>query len=65
EINMFNASAGMSFSNGLEFNLWGRNINEDEFLLSAAPLPAQQGSLLGYPNTPLTYGLTVKYNFEQ
>ncbi|MEL7045910.1 MAG: TonB-dependent receptor, partial [Pseudomonadota bacterium] len=65
EINMFNASAGMSFSNGLEFNLWGRNINEDEFLVSAAPLPAQAGSLLGYPNTPLTYGLTVKYNFEQ
>ncbi|MEM1190263.1 MAG: TonB-dependent receptor [Pseudomonadota bacterium] len=65
EINMFNASAGMSFSNGLEFNLWGRNINEDEFLLSAAPLPAQAGSLLGYPNTPLTYGLTVKYNFER
>ncbi len=65
EINMFNASAGMNFSNGLEFNLWGRNINEDEFLLSAAPLPAQAGSVLGYPNTPLTFGLTVKYNFER
>ncbi|CAN0495853.1 unnamed protein product, partial [Discosporangium mesarthrocarpum] len=31
EINMFNASAGISFSNGIEFNLWGRNLNNDEY----------------------------------
>ena len=64
EINMFNASAGMTFSNGLEFNLWGRNLNDDEYLLSAFPSVAQSGSLSGYPNQPRTYGLTVKYNFE-
>jgi len=64
EINMFNASAGMAFDNGLEFNLWGRNLNEDEFLLSAFPSVAQAGSFSGYPSQPRTYGLTLKYNFE-
>jgi outer membrane receptor protein involved in Fe transport len=64
EINMVNASFGMNFANGIEFNLWGRNLNEDEYLQSAFPTPAQAGSFGGYPNQPRTYGLTVKYNFE-
>lgn len=64
EISMFNASAGFKLSNGLDFNLWGRNLNDDEYLLSAFPSVAQAGSLSGYPNQPRTYGLTVKYNFE-
>ena len=61
---MFNASAGFKLSNGLDFNLWGRNLNDDEYLLSAFPSVAQAGSISGYPNQPRTYGLTVKYNFE-
>jgi outer membrane receptor protein involved in Fe transport len=65
EVNMINASAGMSWSNGLEFNLWGRNIFDDEYLLSAFPSVAQTGSISGYPNQPATYGLTLKYNFGQ
>ena len=65
EVNTFNASAGMSWDNGLEFNLWGRNLNDDEYLLSAIPSVAQAGSFSGYPNQPATYGLTVKYNFGQ
>jgi len=65
EVNTFNASAGMSWDNGLEFNLWGRNLNDDEYLLSAFPSVAQAGSFSGYPNQPATYGLTVKYNFGQ
>ena len=65
EVNMVNASAGMSWSNGMEFNLWGRNIFDDEYLLSAFPSVAQAGSISGYPNQPATYGLTLKYNFGQ
>ena len=64
EISMVNASLGLSFANGWEFNLWGRNLNEDEYLQSAFPAVAQAGSFSGYPNTPRTYGLTVKYLFE-
>ena len=64
EINMFNASAGLTFANGVELNLWGRNLNEDEYIQQAFPSLAQAGSFSGYPNTPRTYGLTLKYNFE-
>ncbi|MEM1403493.1 MAG: TonB-dependent receptor [Pseudomonadota bacterium] len=64
EVNMFNASAGLTFSNGVELNLWGRNLNNDEYLLSAFPSVAQAGSFSSYPNQPRTYGLTLKYNFE-
>jgi iron complex outermembrane receptor protein len=64
EINMFNASVGMYFNSGWELNLWGRNLNEDEYLQSAFPSVAQAGSFSGYPNTPRTYGLTVSYGFE-
>lgn len=64
EINMINASFGMSWNNGFEFNLWGRNLNEDEYLQSAFPSVAQAGSFSGYPNTPRTFGATIKYNFE-
>ncbi|KGE02649.1 TonB-dependent receptor [Pseudohaliea rubra] len=64
EVNMFNASAGLTFANGMELNLWGRNLNEDEYLLSAFPSVAQAGSFSAYPNQPRTYGLTFKYSFE-
>ncbi|MEO0439083.1 MAG: TonB-dependent receptor, partial [Pseudomonadota bacterium] len=64
EINLFNASAGVNLSNGVELNFWGRNLNDDEYLQQAFPSVAQAGSFSGYPNTPRTYGLTVKYNFE-
>ncbi len=64
EINTFNASAGVTFDNGFQLNLWGRNINEDEYLLSAFPGVAQPGTFNGYPNQPRTYGLTLTYSFE-
>ncbi|MEM6485412.1 MAG: TonB-dependent receptor, partial [Pseudomonadota bacterium] len=64
EINMINASFGFNFEGGWELNFWGRNLTEDEFLQSAFPSVAQAGSFSGYPNTPRTYGATVKYNFE-
>ena len=64
EVSMFNASAGLTWSNGFELNLWGRNLNEDEYLQSAFPSVAQAGSFSGYPNQPRTYGLTLRKNFE-
>lgn len=64
EVNMINASLGATFTNGLEFNLWGRNLNEDEYLVSAFPSVAQAGSISSYPNQPRTFGLTLKYNFD-
>ncbi len=64
EVSTINASAGLAWDNGLEVMLWGRNINNDEYLLSAFPSVAQAGSFSGYPNQPRTYGLTVRKYFD-
>jgi len=62
-VSMFNASAGLSWNNGWELMLWGRNLNNDDFLLSAFPTTAQPTSYSGYPNQPRTYGATVRKRF--
>ena len=64
EVSTINASAGLSWENGFEVMLWGRNLNDDEYLLSAFPSVAQNGSFSGYPNQPRTYGLTVRKYFD-
>lgn len=63
EVNTINASMGLTFDGGWVLNLWGRNLNNDEYLQSAFPSVAQEGSFSGYPNTPRTYGVTATYNF--
>jgi outer membrane receptor protein involved in Fe transport len=64
EISTINASLGLQWENGFEAMLWGRNINNDDYLLSAFPSVAQAGSFSGYPNEPRTYGLTLRMNFD-
>jgi outer membrane receptor protein involved in Fe transport len=63
EIGMLNASIGVQLDNGLEAMVWGRNLNEDEFFTSGFPTTLQPGSVSGYPNTPRTYGVTVRKRF--
>ncbi|MGB5255974.1 MAG: TonB-dependent receptor [Woeseiaceae bacterium] len=64
EVSTINASVGLAWDNGFETMLWGRNINNDEYLLSAFPSVAQSGSYSGYPNQPRTFGLTVRKYFD-
>jgi outer membrane receptor protein involved in Fe transport len=64
EVSTINASAGLAWDNGLEVMLWGRNLSNDEYLLSAFPSVAQAGSFSGYPNQPRTYGVTVRKYFD-
>ena len=64
EVGTINASIGLNWDNGFEAILWGRNINDDEYLQSAFPSVAQLGSFSGYPNIPRTYGLTLRMHFE-
>ncbi len=63
KVNLVNASIGVSRGN-YDLMLWGRNLTEDEFLVSAFPSVAQPGSYSGYPNAPRTYGLTFRANFN-
>ncbi len=64
DVSTVNASFGLSWDNGFEAMLWGRNITNDEYLLSAFPSVAQNLSFSGYPNPPRTYGLTLRKYFD-
>lgn len=64
EVSMVNASAGISWNNGFEVMVWGRNLTDDNQLLSAFPTTVQAGSISGYPNQPRTYGVTLRMNFD-
>jgi outer membrane receptor protein involved in Fe transport len=64
EVNTLNASFGLAWDNGFEAMLWGRNLTNDEYLLSAFPSVAQSGSYSGYPNQPATYGVTLRKYFD-
>ena len=64
EVGTINASFGLRWLNGFEAMLWGRNLNNDEYLQSAFPTTVQPpGNYSGYPNQPRTYGLTLSYFF--
>lgn len=63
QVNLLNASFGLETENGWEVTVWGRNITDDTFLLSAFPTVIQAGSFSGYPNPPRTYGVTVRKSF--
>ncbi len=62
EVNTLNASLGVS-RNGWEALLWGRNLNDDSYLLSAFPSVAQAGSLSAYPNSPRMWDVTLRKTF--
>lgn len=64
QVNTWNASAGLSMENGLNFQVWVRNLTNDEYFMSAFPPPIQAGSFNAYPNQPRTFGVTVSYEFE-
>ena len=62
EVNTVNASAGLS-RDGWDVQLWGRNLTDDHYLISAFPSVAQSGSYSGYPSQPRTYGVTIRKRF--
>ena len=65
EVGTINASIGFRWLNGFEALIWGRNLNNDEYLQSAFPTTVQPpGNFSGYPNQPRTYGVTLSYFFN-
>ncbi len=64
DVSTLNASFGLAWENGFEALLWGRNLTDDEYLNSAFPSVAQNGSYSGYPNQPRTFGVTVRKYFD-
>jgi len=63
EVNNVNASLGFTSENGLGITLWGRNIFDHEYITTAFPGVAQDGTWTGYPSQPQTYGVTLRKTF--
>lgn len=64
EMNVVNASFGLSTAGGWDAVIWGRNLTDDEFLLSAFPTTFQLDRASGYASAPRTYGLTLRKHFD-
>jgi iron complex outermembrane recepter protein len=62
EVGMLNASVSF-IRKGWELQVWGRNLNDDRYLVSAFPSVAQSGSLSGYTNQPRQVGVTLRKSF--
>jgi outer membrane receptor protein involved in Fe transport len=63
EVNNLNGSITLALDSGLEVGIWGRNILDEEYILTVFDGVAQAGTVSGYPNQPRTYGGTVRYRF--
>jgi outer membrane receptor protein involved in Fe transport len=61
QVNNLGASAGLHFDNGVSVQVWGRNLTEDENLLSVFGQSGQTGTVGAYINQPRTYGVSVAY----
>ena len=62
ERNLVTMSAGVS-KDAWSLMLWGKNLTNDEFLITAFPAVANTTQHSGYPNAPRTYGMTLKMDF--
>jgi len=63
KVSTFNGSVGFEWENGLNLRVWGRNLFNDEYFLTAFPGVIQSGTVNGYVNTPRMYGVTLGYKF--
>lgn len=63
EVNTVNGSFGVTLNNGLELQVWARNLFNDEYYQAVFPTVAQAGSVNGYPNAPRTFGITARKSF--
>jgi outer membrane receptor protein involved in Fe transport len=63
EVKDLSAAVTLRLDSGLQFSLWGRNLTNAKYLSVIFPSVVQSGSISGYPNSPRTYGASVKYKF--
>ena len=63
EVNLVNAALTYRLTNGIEASVFARNLFDDEFITTVFDGVAQAGTVSGYPNSPRTYGGTIRYRF--
>ncbi|MEO6718099.1 MAG: TonB-dependent receptor [Novosphingobium sp.] len=63
EVNELDSSLTYAMHNGIELSIWGRNLTDNRYITAIFDSPAQAGSVSAYPNTPRTFGGSVRYRF--
>lgn len=63
EVNLLNGSLTYAMSNGLELGIWGRNLFNEQYILTVFDGVAQAGTVSGYPSPPRTYGAVARFKF--
>lgn len=63
EVNLVNASVILELASGLQVGAWGRNLLDDQYIITSFDGVAQAGTVSGYPSQPRTYGGLVRLRF--
>ncbi len=63
EVNELDSSLTYAMQNGLELTIWGRNLTDNRYITAIFDSPAQAGSVSAYPNTPRTFGGSVRFRW--
>ena len=63
DVQQVNASLAFVMENGLEVSGFVRNLFNERWITTVFDGVAQAGTVSGYPNTPRTYGATVRFRF--
>ena len=63
EVNLVNASATFALDMGLELGVFGRNLLNEQYILTVFDGVAQSGTVSGYPSGPRTYGAMARFKF--
>jgi outer membrane receptor protein involved in Fe transport len=53
----------LQLDNGLEVGVWGRNLLDDQYIITVFDGVAQAGTVSGYPSQPRTYGGIARFRF--
>lgn len=62
-VSTINANLKYEMENGFSVNVWGRNLNDDDALITFFPSVAQAGSYNAYIATPRTFGVSIRKDF--
>ena len=63
EVNLVNGSIMLELDSGLQLGVWGRNLLNDQYIITVFDGVAQAGTVSGYPSQPRTYGALARFRF--
>jgi len=62
-VSQINANLKYAMENGFSVNVWGRNLNDDDALITFFPGVAQAGTYHAYVTAPRQWGVSIRKDF--